>query len=308
MPLALHFLSGKNKGKETLLPYEGELLVGRTQDEDVVIDDDQAPHLHARITVERDKVVIKDLETGGGTLVNRKNVTECKLREGDRIRVGKVTFMLVSVNRFSTTPGAAGGKPSAAEAVAASSKGLMNLGSSISGSIRDVPLIDILQFLGNARKTGELVITSHPNVGHVYLWEGEIYYAKTNTVPATSPKKALFRLARWKSGTFTFGPQPETEVPAQLNEPSQNILLDAAQAADALSELEAELPPLRTRLTAPQLEPGQLRDLTPAEQAVHQLVRQHGVLRVVLDNYPDCDLEGCQIIRGLLQRNLIVAS
>src|SRR5688500_4223200 len=99
MSMSFLFISGKNKGKKFPVPSQTpDLLIGRSPDAQMVIDDVQASPKHATLAIE--PMVLKDLNSAQGTFVNGERVSEIRLKEGDRIRVGTVSFMLVSEEGF----------------------------------------------------------------------------------------------------------------------------------------------------------------------------------------------------------------
>jgi hypothetical protein len=306
MAMALHFLSGRNKGKEFLLPEGGEFVIIRSPDDDVSLDEDRTGIPHAKIIVKVDKFVLKDLQTGPGTFVNRKSVTETTLSEGDRIRVGKVTFMLIGVASSGKKTSEAEDESGSAAQGGASGKKRLTLGSSISGMVKDVSLIDILQFLANYQKSGDLTITSTLGTGHIYLQDGQVVSAVIDVLPGCSALKVLYRLLDWKTGSFTFGPAPAGKMPNDFGESTQSILLEAAHQIDALNELLGRLPKTAGSLGVVVLTAPQLRKLTAAETHVFGLVRQFGAVNAVLDNHPEMDLEVCRILLALIERKLVV--
>ena len=48
---------------------------------------------------------------------------------------------------------------------------------SMSGSIEEIPLPDLLQLLSTSRKSGVLVVRSDRHAGKIYLRKGQIYFA-----------------------------------------------------------------------------------------------------------------------------------
>ncbi len=70
----------------------GEATVGRTSDNDIVLDDSSVSSRHARITRGEDgAVVLEDLGSTNGTMVNGDRVVDpVRLRRGDRISFGEV--------------------------------------------------------------------------------------------------------------------------------------------------------------------------------------------------------------------------
>lgn len=65
------------------------LTIGRTPGNDVVIDNLAVSSSHAKIYVEKERVVLEDLESLNGTFVNNQRVHKSYLKDGDEILIGK---------------------------------------------------------------------------------------------------------------------------------------------------------------------------------------------------------------------------
>ena len=67
--------------------------IGRTARADFIVDAALISRLHCRLTADRsDQLVVEDLGSTNGTLVNGKKVDRTVLRPGDRLTVGRVEF------------------------------------------------------------------------------------------------------------------------------------------------------------------------------------------------------------------------
>ncbi len=79
--------------------------LGSMDDNDVVLDDDQASRYHARIYQEGDDFLIEDLKSTNGTWVNRVRVRDAWLRSGAVIRVGNTQLRFsVQAERVEVQP------------------------------------------------------------------------------------------------------------------------------------------------------------------------------------------------------------
>jgi pSer/pThr/pTyr-binding forkhead associated (FHA) protein len=84
----LHFLEGENEGVEIKLTPPREIFIGRSEDSDVFLGEKKISRKHAQITVSEDEVSITDLESTNGSFVNSKKISEVKLKNKDKIKVG----------------------------------------------------------------------------------------------------------------------------------------------------------------------------------------------------------------------------
>lgn len=64
------------------------LVIGRSAAADIQLDDRWVSRQHCRVDMEEGVVVVRDLESRHGTLVNDQLITESKLFPGDTICIG----------------------------------------------------------------------------------------------------------------------------------------------------------------------------------------------------------------------------
>jgi pSer/pThr/pTyr-binding forkhead associated (FHA) protein len=67
-------------------------VLGRNPDADVRLDDSWASRAHCEISEISGTLLVRDLESRNGTLVNGQYVTEAHLLPGDRLTVGLTSF------------------------------------------------------------------------------------------------------------------------------------------------------------------------------------------------------------------------
>ncbi|MCI1665850.1 MAG: FHA domain-containing protein [Atopobiaceae bacterium] len=67
----------------------GPVVVGRSPNSDIVIDEPFVSATHARFTLQGPALVLEDMNSTNGTLVNGRPLTEpITLRDGDEVQVG----------------------------------------------------------------------------------------------------------------------------------------------------------------------------------------------------------------------------
>jgi pSer/pThr/pTyr-binding forkhead associated (FHA) protein len=73
--------------------------IGRTARADFIVDAALISRLHCRLTADRsDQLVVEDLGSTNGTLVNGEKIGRSVLRHGDRLTVGRVEFEVQSTD------------------------------------------------------------------------------------------------------------------------------------------------------------------------------------------------------------------
>jgi len=90
-------LAGSNVG-EMYRVEEGETFLGRGQTATIRLTDDGISRKHARIFQNGGEVVIEDLKSSNGTIVNGAPVTQQLLKDGDKIRLGSTTILKFTYN------------------------------------------------------------------------------------------------------------------------------------------------------------------------------------------------------------------
>ena len=74
------------------VPVEDSLVVGRTTDSGLMIDDNAASRRHMEIKARPDTFVWKDLGSTNGTILNGAKMLAGELKNGDRIQIGETTL------------------------------------------------------------------------------------------------------------------------------------------------------------------------------------------------------------------------
>lgn len=93
-------LAGSNVG-EMYRVEEGETFVGRGQNATIRLNDDGISRRHARLVQEGGAVMIEDLKSSNGTVVNGVTIAGPELQplqDGDKIRLGSTTILKFTYN------------------------------------------------------------------------------------------------------------------------------------------------------------------------------------------------------------------
>jgi pSer/pThr/pTyr-binding forkhead associated (FHA) protein len=75
------------------LPVAAVKTVGRTAIADFILEAPLVSRVHCRLTADdSDQLIVEDLESTNGTLVNGERISRAVLRTGDTLTVGRVNF------------------------------------------------------------------------------------------------------------------------------------------------------------------------------------------------------------------------
>jgi pSer/pThr/pTyr-binding forkhead associated (FHA) protein len=294
----LRFISGKYQGGEFPIVNDKPIIVGRSSDLDMVLVEDMVSRKHARITMQQDQIWIEDLGSTNGSFVNGEKIKRARLKEGDRVLIGTSILKVIAgegAQRADSTDAKANLENVAAARRTTSAR-------TMSGSIEEVPLPDLLQLFGTSKKSGVLVIrTESDDVGKIFMRKGVIYFASINDLEDVPPMKSIFRMLTWQKGLFDLDPPDERELPNELSVSVQEVLMEGMRQLDEFNEIRNELPDLNTRLVLSQPVIPPLRDLKPDELDILQLAHNYGHLETVLNKSLSTDLDTVQSILKLIK-------
>ena len=299
---ALRFISGKYQGGEFPLKMDREIIVGRSSDLDMVLVEDMVSRKHAKIATQNGQIIIQDLGSTNGTFVNGEKIKRVRLREGDRILIGTSIIKLVISDGTASAPPAMGGMGRAPAPTASSTMSVQakrtNAGArSMAGTIDEIPL-------STSKKSGVLEVQGANGIGRIYLRKGQIYYATIDDSFDLSPRKAVYRMMVWESGTFELQPPDDKEFMEELDEPTEGLLMEAMRQLDEIRRLE-NLPPRSAKLNIASPIGTSFRSLTPEQLDVLQLALTAGQVGTVLDKSPATDLDTFTALLELIKGGVL---
>src|SRR5512142_782576 len=96
------------------------------------------------------------------------------------------------------------------------------------GSLKELPLPDIIQLVSVSGKTGKFTLTREEERGFIFLKGGQMVHAAVGELVG---EEAIYALAIWNSGEFQFTPgeEPDRQTIAKSN---TNLLMEAARRLD----------------------------------------------------------------------------
>ena len=301
---ALRFISGKYQGGEFPLRPHREIEIGRSSELDMVLVEDMVSRKHAKIITDDKTVTIQDLGSTNGTFVNGEKVRACEIRDGDRILIGTSIIKLVAMaGELSTSM--TENEARSRLAVAANKRPTTK---SMSGSIEEIPLPDLLQLLSTSRKSGVLVVRSDWGVGKIYLRKGQIYFASIDDSFNTGPRKAMYRMLAWATGFFDLEPPDERAVLEELQDSTEGLLMEGMRQLDEYRMHAERLPSPTATLAVPHPLESKLRNLGPEELDVFQVALSAETVRALFDGCAQTDLTIAEKLKVLLDKGYLIAT
>ena len=292
---AARFISGRYQGGEFPLPEQGELILGRSSDLDLVLSEDMVSRKHAKISVEGGGISIMDLGSTNGTFVNGEKIKRSDLRLNDRVLIGTSIIKIINGDDMAIEPDMDAARDMLRELGSRTMEA-----SAMSGSLEEVPLPDLLQLFTTNRKSGVLTITGD-HQGKVYIKDGMLRFAVISDAPNMPAMKALCRMMGWDRGAFELADfNDDPGIPVAFEGSTESLLMESLRQYDELQRLLQELPqgPGAIRPCSP-LVP-KLADLSPLGLEVFQAANNIQSVRGILDHTNDTDFHAANEIKKLL--------
>ena len=94
-PTQIAIITGRNAGSSLPIDGKKEILIGRATSSDLIIGDEFASSMHAKLVLVGEDWVLQDLNSTNGTFLDGKKVTTpATIRAGMNIRIGTTNFEL----------------------------------------------------------------------------------------------------------------------------------------------------------------------------------------------------------------------
>jgi pSer/pThr/pTyr-binding forkhead associated (FHA) protein len=252
----LRFISGRYQGGEFPLAEGHQLIIGRDKKAHLTLVDERVSRSHAQMLAAGDYVILQDLHSTNGTFVNGERIKKSLLKPGDQILIGTSIMKLLKADEAAPATMQMSNAEAVArlETMAARHAQLSTSLNVMSGSLDDVTLPDLLQFLYQSRKSGMLSLRTGKETGQVYLRDGRIYFAATAGEQTADPHQALDHMATWGTGSFELGPPDARRFDHEMNVPMEPLLLGMANSnvQHELSQAAAEQALQSKKDTSPQ--------------------------------------------------------
>ncbi len=169
------------------------------------------------------------------------------------------------------------------------------------GSLKELPLPDILQLVAVSGKTGSFTIENGSEIGQIFLEKGHIVHAKMGRLDG---EEAVYELAIWPEGEFLFTPG-EVPGPRTISKSNTSLLMEAARRIDEWQVLARRVP--STALVPVFAEDGGQSSisLNPREWAVIRKIDERRSIEEIADALGTSPFETAKVVYGLITSGLV---
>lgn len=169
------------------------------------------------------------------------------------------------------------------------------------GSLKELPLPDIIQLVSVSGKTGCFQLESGSDRGEIYLRDGQIVHARAGDLRG---EEAVFELAIWREGDFEFTPG-EDAGETTIQKSNTNLLMEAARRIDEWQVLSKRIPSTRLVPVFTDQATTTSVSLTPKEWALIAKIDERRTIEDVAASLGVSPFEVCKTIYGLITSGLV---
>lgn len=169
------------------------------------------------------------------------------------------------------------------------------------GSLKELPLPDIIQLVSVSGKTGVFVLKSPSQSGEIYLRGGEIVHAQVGDIRG---EEAVYELAILQEGDFVFKPGAETPE-STIEKSNTNLLMEAARRIDEWQVLSKRIPSTRHVPYFTSQGSSTSVSFTPHEWAVICKIDERRSIEDLAQILGISPFEVCKLLYGLVTAGLV---
>src|SRR5207247_3002656 len=171
------------------------------------------------------------------------------------------------------------------------------------GSLKELPLPDIIQLVSVSGKTGKFTLSRDADRGFSYLKNGQMVHA---SVADMVGEEAIYALAIWNQGEFQFNPGEEPERQT-ITKSNTNLLMEAARRLDEWRVLSKKIPSVEH---VPELQARENRHeqitLNPQEWMLITRIDGHRSIADIGRALNISSFEVAKILYGMITSELVV--
>jgi len=170
------------------------------------------------------------------------------------------------------------------------------------GSLKELPLPDIIQLVSVSGKTGVFSLKrAGDSAGEIYLRGGQIVHAHVGELRG---EEAVYELAIWPEGDFVFTPGKETDL-TTIQKSNTNLLMEAARRIDEWQVLSKRIPSTRLVPVFTNQSATTSVSLTPQEWGLICKIDERRSIEEIAIGLDMSPFEVCKLLYGLITSGLI---
>jgi hypothetical protein len=168
------------------------------------------------------------------------------------------------------------------------------------GSLKELPLPDIIQLVSVSGKTGKFTLARGDDQGVIYLQNGQIVHAVSGVV---SGEEAVYALAIWKEGDFQFS-AGESSPEQTITKSNTNLLMEAARRIDEWRVLGRKVPSVHM---VPELRANSNEQITldPQEWRLVTRIDGRSTISEIAHLMESSPFEVAKVLYGLVSAGLV---
>lgn len=170
------------------------------------------------------------------------------------------------------------------------------------GSLKELPLPDIIQLVSVSGKTGVFSLKKDGDAtGEIWLRAGQIVHAHVGELQG---EEAVYELAIWPEGEFVFTPGQETQL-TTIQKSNTNLLMEAARRIDEWQILSKRIPSTRLVPVFTNQAATTSVSLTPQEWSLICKIDERRTIEEVAIGLNMSPFDVCKLLYGLITSGLI---
>lgn len=169
------------------------------------------------------------------------------------------------------------------------------------GSLKELPLPDIIQLVSVSGKTGVFSLLRDGDSGEIYLRAGQIVHAHVGDLQG---EEAVYELAIWPEGEFVFTPGTETPL-TTIQKSNTNLLMEAARRIDEWQVLSKRIPSTRLVPVFTNQAATTSVSLTPQEWGLVCKIDERRSIEEIAVGLDMSPFEVCKLLYGLITSGLV---
>ncbi len=169
------------------------------------------------------------------------------------------------------------------------------------GSLKELPLPDIVQLVSVSGKTGVFSLRSGGASGEIFLRDGQIVHAKAGNLEG---EEAVYELAVWNEGEFVFHPG-KTSPATTIKRSNTNLLMEAARRIDEWQVLGKRIPSTRLVPVFTNQAKRTSVSLSPAEWGLISKIDERRSIEEIALALGESPFDVCKLLYGMITSGLI---